>query len=947
MKMIIDKLLICLCLFFFFNACSPKITIPKQNMNLIKGESENTSDDDIAPAQEKVMECLILPKDCVYVAGEVMSSSKHVSRLLKYEKELGNINSSDVIYKMTKNVESIFYIDSRTGFASFSHPPASEYLMGKNLPFDKEKNAGGTDIFYFAPNDNNEIRFRSFTKINSMFWDSHPTAVTQTNSKGKCVTLIIFSSDRNNPFNSAITLNGDTIYGGSTDLYYSFGTFDSLSYDFANFIWTEARPLPIINTEEYNEGSPFVYCQCCNPTLFFSSNRANKSRNDNDMYSVKLKIDFDNLMLDVESNPEYIDEKSLKTDSTTYSINTPADDRFPFIPFPHQINDSSTFLYFSSDRNKKEIKYCNCESGDDRTENIGGYDIYKYKLPPKYTCPKEIEKPKLIYEPELYAEIVIKNLSDSDNEILQPIIKLTDENGNIIKETSDSSKISVKIDFGKNYIASGGSTYNSMDCSSQEDIIFRGYSSPSFMIVEKELDSLIFIDTLYGFKVKASDYLKMNNLSETHTSGFIMIKGIKTASDTFTLTQNIDARIEMDSVSYLKKITKKIIWRNFDLIPFAEPSFAENAKKNVFEGNVKSVQTLNNNFSMVHQLSNNKYIIHDTIYLLPDYILKPPCFCEFAGVLTTYQQNVPYFQTGFWEVNTLRNYRRDIPKLKTSRFMDASWIELHKNNKHFGEERDGRLSRHYQYENYARIVDSNLFKMADLIARNILPAFKIIDSITPGSKLIISLDAWSDRRPVTRGWYIGDDINYVEGFLEENNSNFEIHLNKVEILNKSSLNLNNDTLSRLRAYFGYKELLKVLLDTSKMGREFYDYYHKGLVLHPEDAELNKINLNKTFSIKAIEELIYKSKIIFLTKGNYFDSTQFKVPKYLKGVDSSLFMLDTIRRIDLRINTLYYEAGKLLVSPCCNPNLPCVDYNLKTNLPKSIIYTDPKKKTKKK
>jgi hypothetical protein len=42
------------------------------------------------------------------------------------------------------------------------------------------------------------------------------------------------------------------------------------------------------------------------------------------------------------------------------------------------------------------------------------------------------------------------------------------------------------------------------------------------------------------------------------------------------------------------------------------------------------------------------------------------------------------------------------------------------------------------------------------------------------------------------------------------------------------------------------------------------------------------------------------------------------------------MLDTIRRIDLRINNLYYQAGKLVESPCCNKALPCLDYEMILN-----------------
>jgi hypothetical protein len=143
--------------------------------------------------------------------------------------------------------------------------------------------------------------------------------------------------------------------------------------------------------------------------------------------------------------------------------------------------------------------------------------------------------------------------------------------------------------------------------------------------------------------------------------------------------------------------------------------------------------------------------------------------------------------------------------------------------------------------------------------------------------------------------------------------------------------MNNDTLSRLRAYYGYLELLNKLLDTASVGTGFYDYYKAGLTLLPDDEKLTNTNLNLPFSLKSVEELIFKSKIILLAKGNYFDPTEYKIPRYIRDVDSSLFMLDTIRRIDVTINTLQYQAGKLIKSECCNPNLPCVDYRRLLNL----------------
>lgn len=940
-------------LLIVMTSCAPKLYLPKQNISAIEGEASNSKGDDIAPAREKIAECLRIDSLNLSDSSKVMSSSSFIKKLFNFDDKNSDRTLKAVIENMTKSVESLYFTDTRSGFASFSHPPAAEYLMGQNLPFDKDDNAGGTDIFYFSPDKNGIVRFRSFSKINSPYWDSHPIAITQTNSKGICVTLLIFSSDRNNPFSKAINQNGDTIYGGSTDLYYSFGFYkaesnkDSSDFNFLNFEWTKARKLNGANSQDYNEGSPFIYCQCCNPTLFFSSNRNNISIYDYDIYAAKLSIDFDNLNLSVVDDPELIDNKSVTTDSLTLSINTPADERFPFIPFPHRGNAIDNPLYFSSDRNKKQDKRdCDCEKGNDRTENIGGYDIYKYALPEKYMCPIEKTPVPESYEPKLFANITLINMITPEDSVKSGIISVFDESGNLEAESFDQNHLRIPLEFGRKYSVSGGSRFNSLDCSLNDRIIFRGYKAPNEVYFEKNLDSTERLEVLTGFTMKSKDFIKVNQDISKIEAGQISEKGISLPSNNFINEKIVNARIIGEDVYYDKQITTKQIWKRIDIRPSKTNEINSEA---ALVGSIRSVASMNDLLNVEQPQSNETVVIYDTVFVLPDYIVKPPCYCEFAGIMTNYQQNVPYFQTGFWEVNNLSNYRRDLRLLEASKYRDARWVELHQDNQYFGEGRNGRLARINEYESYARTVDSNLFKMADMISNKIIPAFMVIDSISPGSKLIISLDAWSDRRPVKRGWYIGDDVNYVEGRLTQGLRDYDLDFHKVMIADRSSLNKNNDTLSRLRAFYSYRELLKKLLDTASIGTGFYDFYKKGLTLLPDDDKLLESNLNKPFSLKSIEELIFNSKIVILAKGNYFDPTEYKVPQYIRGVDSSLFMLDTIRRIDVRINTLEYQAGKLIKSNCCNEFLPCVDYNNLLDFNKSAPETNlvsPRKREKK-
>lgn len=933
-------------------SCTPKIYIPKQNVSLLDNEFKNSSKDEIAPSQIKDCECFKIQDSGSY-QNQVLPSSKHVANMLNSDMEF-SVRKSTLEY-MTKNVESVYFIDSTTGFASFSHPPSPEFLIGEYLPFEKDNHAGGTDIFFFyqdyinQPIDENsnakQIYFRSFSKVNSPFWDSHPSAVTKNNSKNQCVTLLIFSSDRESPFSRAITLTGDTIYGGSTDLYYTFGKtqrLDTNAKEMYRYDWTPVRKLEGANTNQFNEGSPFVYCQCCDPTLFFSSNRSNTNSLDFDLYAVKLEIDFENLSLRTTTEPELVDVKSKTTDSLTLSINTPADERFPFIPFPHKSKSEENNIYFSSDRNKKpEAKPCDCERGNDRTENFGGYDIYRYQLPAKYSCtqPEEPITPP-VYEPKLFADITIINMKNISDTIISPRIIIKDDNGELY--STDSSRIYVPLDFNKKYYVSGGSSYRSFECLPNSDVIFRGYLPTDEEVITKNMDSSVKIEYISGFTMKADEYLKLNKDSVRYEKGILFLKGYELETNDKIRTIPVNGRIENNTVYYDNQITITRYWNKIDVVPIRYAQATQNNIEKVLSNSVFSVKTLNDEYYAAKPESNSITVIKDTIYLMPDELIKPPCYCEFAGVLTSYQQNVPYFQTGYWEVNTLKNYRRDLQRLESGKFSDAKWIELHKNNQYFGEGLAGRFARFNEYESYARTVDTNISKMAEMIVNNIIPVFNAIDSITPGGKLIISLDAWSDRRPVKRGWYIGDEINYTEGTLIEGANFFDVKFQKVNLINKSSLNLNNDTLSRLRAYFGYRELLSKLLDTTNIGTEFYNYYKQGLVLLPDDSRLTASKMKSDFNLKEIEDMVKNSKIILLAKGNYFDPTEFKIPRYIRDVDSSLFMLDTIRRIDVRINTLQYENGVLIKSPCCNESIPCVDFQKKLELNiRKVIFDDRK------
>jgi hypothetical protein len=741
--------------------------------------------------------------------------------------------------------------------------------------------------------------------------------------------LLLWSSDKNAPYSKIVNLRGDTLLRGNTDLYYVFKLADGNWSDIKTFIGD-------INSTS-NEGSPFIYCLCCNATLFFSSNRNNQDNNDFDIYSAKLAINLDSFVISQKENSKLIDEKKNFKNGEVTSFNTNADERFPYISLPYDSIPQKNQLYFSSNRydklNKQQFR-----KKDTIVENIGGYDIYSFPLPEEYKCP-------VPERPFAYLNIKILDILDSENAVKKPIIKVINENGDVIAESFESS-MRLKILTGRKYKVLGGSTYFSEDCGSDTKF-HQNYYEPVDSAYIIGVDSLIEESYNKNKTLTLTEYQKYNKMKTDSSESEMLNNNVISIKTTYKTIESVNAKIENNKVIFDEKIINKSYWDKIEHKTLKRELFPSEPGEIVNSAQIPS-EISRNEFIFVPLNQRNTPEINDVVYVLPSYFVKPPCHCEFIDFLTNYEQNVPYFQTGFWEVNTGKNYRRDMRRLENSSFSEAKWIELHKNNKYFGEERKGRLGRIYEYENFAKVVDKNIDKMTDVIVNSLIPAFNVIDSISDNTKLIIQIDAWSDKRPVALGWYIGDDVDYYEGTLNENaTDNFSLDLKKVSIKHGNSLNLNNDTLSKLRAYSGYKELLSRMSDSKKFGSNFKDYLDKGLVLLPDKMNERLNNTSNSQNNQELRNMIDKAKIIILTKGNYYDPTEYKLPYYAKDADSSLYMLDTVRRVEVIINTLEFSGGTLRKSKCCNNNLPCIEFNTaKSGKTKKIIKTTKSEKADK-
>jgi hypothetical protein len=371
-------------------------------------------------------------------------------------------------------------------------------------------------------------------------------------------------------------------------------------------------------------------------------------------------------------------------------------------------------------------------------------------------------------------------------------------------------------------------------------------------------------------------------------------------------------------------------------------------------------------------------LLYDTIFITKAWEPKPAC----PEVLDIPQKHhaIAYFQSGFWEVNTTANLKRDLALMhdgfeltpvndiynpqgiikplrsgykafewetpispinlkdkRTYSIADARWIELHPYNFYWGDRPDyrsnlaarmkGRKARIEQYIDYAKKVDENLQMLTDTVKNRYIDFLELHKDAKP--KLLIEIFAVSDQREVLRGWYIGDTIKYRgSSYLGNNEFTYEpvkIIPPKVDEATKTlveikpcSIELNaegnngcvlginnsktemNTNLSRLRAWFGYKEVFNRLIESEN----FRKYLDAGLVALPDnDVPYSDAN------------------IIILTQGRRIDIIDPKspFPDANNPNGQGFYDFDQIRRVEIRIRLLIDKQEVKVKDYCCTPN----------------------------
>jgi hypothetical protein len=376
----------------------------------------------------------------------------------------------------------------------------------------------------------------------------------------------------------------------------------------------------------------------------------------------------------------------------------------------------------------------------------------------------------------------------------------------------------------------------------------------------------------------------------------------------------------------------------------------------------------------------NDTTVYDTVYVTKAWTKKLPCPGK-LNITPTYR-SVAYFQTGFWEVNTTDNLKRDLAKLHegfevtpnddftkpsgkiirnrsdykavgfdepmfpiktndhyTYSIANAPWIELHPNNQYWGDRpgyeskldlrMKGRKERIDQYFDYAKKVDTNLKNLTDTIKNKYIHLLDLHREMRP--QLLIEIIAVSDPREVSRSWYIGDTVSYRGSTYNEIARKFETE--KVKIvpprideknkiisnIKSCSIDLNSDgdngsllgiskeetplntNLSRLRAWYGYREVLKRLTDSEVFKR----FLNEGKVALPD----NDIPYDK-------------ADIIIITYGKRTDgdikNPEHPYPTANNPSGNGFYDYDELRHMEIQTRLLIGKDKGKVDNYCCDP-----------------------------
>ncbi|MFZ9761605.1 MAG: hypothetical protein ACO3DH_09130 [Candidatus Kapaibacteriota bacterium] len=894
------------------------------------GKKVNTAFDDFAPA---IIGTLGKEGDSLIVTSNRSKREQIyvIPMADKDDSESQVVGESFVLFnrKAIRNIGGVIQANEHRGertyvFASSGVPDKQTARFFELSGADVK---GGSDLFEKVSRSSasNLESIRNIEELNSTAWDSHPTIGLHESG----VEMIVFSSDRTDtnggfsaPYENALyTFNGIQ-RKGNADLFVSFRRIGSPK-------WGKPMNLALlqgnkeINTQ-FNEYSPFLYCLNGTPHLMFSSNRSGNY----ELYYALLDIDFYAI---AQNNLEYFvsvtDVFPLGDDKN--DISSPHDELFPFVRYQEPDTNSKTVtqeLWFSSDRFGKS------KPDSAKKEGMGKLDIYRTeatffcgKVPPKpcppcepcdpaYPCAKPPKPCAITYN------VTILDNASNDTTVKDVLLTVMSDVAGKIERKGNTYSLHIPADSmitrpnGVVFTSLGRSTYDRKPCQDKNPVItnYNGMVISRTITAVKDKSRKEQFDSLVQDKpVKAQ---RIARLYDT-----ILVEQFETRPLRKKLNERVEIldsrrlKIGRDTVTFIDSLpplrkavfSKAVAYK--DTTYSYDTSFVSSTVQNI-ASTLTRFEPLRVPRTMVKaDDSCRTMIVNDTIRLYAQFGQSPCCITVDSVIVFGAQRNVPYFQTAFWEVNTSKGYAQHMQRLREGDLKEASWIELNYRNKYWGnrgeiDRTDLMAMRRADYREKAKIIDRNIQNMVDSTSDLLKKFWKIYEK-NDTAKVIITMTAYSDIRPIGNGSYISDnEVKYISSAFDTVKYQFA-NTQAIEIKSGASLKgEDNDTLSKLRAYYGYQAVMNELSKDSL----FSVLKSKGLVITPTDG----------FSVNQYDEKIKKARVIVLAEGKYIDTSVIPEVSAYKRSENSYYDLDGVRRVDVSVRLINLRPDLYAFPDCC-------------------------------
>ncbi len=864
------------------------------------------------------------------------------------------------------NDGAVSFLTAELGFFATGHAPEPtkevRMTVSSNELSREGKVVGGSDVYFFLTDtlmsasgkrDSVKIRAENLGEaINSSAWDSRPTV--GTNFAGDSV-LLVFSSERKTRYkygkhtagytagycmpyrNGEHVFSSGERYYGNADLYYVFGRYDKASRKWSwsavkNFAETDL----LRSTKESNintisqEYTPYLFCSEITPQLLFASDRHGEF----DIYAVGLSIDWTRQIVTVDS----AGVRALSGEVNRVK----SDEWFPFIPKPHIGKVPPFDVYFASNRDTA------IADPAAPIKNVGGFDIYKLPWQEKLNlaCIPTIPVPAIV-------TVTLVDETNPASPVPSPEISITTgraettgaaSTGRLLFasqagsgdtaytiSTRQTSFVIANVNDGlRGYTAKGGSLYNTVECLPNRDSLMYRYVSRKYIRQDTVVKNIAYrevvspYDSTYTLTVTPQDMqvLLQRVLTQTDTAGigkkFSLPKIIETLPNGSYMVQMTEKRTKIlrDSTVTLRTVSRG----------GNDSVLIENLTERA-----ASLKTRMAGYFLFENLIRNGRVpdtlrIFDTIFVRPTFVVKPECTYATINDTLRFDKRVPYYQTAFWEVNTKENINRHLSVL-SAKNNGASYVELHPQNSIYGGAKKGTTEpvntklyarQRTKYADYAATVSRDLDEMASRLTKDLIPRFLGWRARTKDTtqRLIVEIIALSDFRPIHPSVRYApldkqhEHVRYVAGRYDS--ASRQISLEHVQVQSGAWLGGyqagdmsradNNDTLSKLRAYFGYQEILKRM----RKDKSFRQLEKENMILFA-DQESDVEEYRKKFGSRAI---------ILLMKGEQIDRTNPSSREQQEYDRSMYFQYAGVRRLDVKVHQVTFAGTIFIESDCC-------------------------------